>query len=53
MPISDEQICAGGESGNDACSGFGGAPLIVKHGTTNYQVLIKVNWAHSCIVILV
>ncbi|KAJ8930576.1 hypothetical protein NQ314_016608 [Rhamnusium bicolor] len=29
LPISEEQVCAGGELGNDACSGFGGAPLIV------------------------
>lgn len=38
LPISDEQVCAGGEQGNDACSGFGGAPLLVRHGDTHYQV---------------
>lgn len=38
LPITEEQLCAGGELGNDACSGFGGAPLLVKHGDTYYQV---------------
>lgn len=38
LPISENQLCAGGEAGNDACSGFGGAPLMVRHGETYYQV---------------
>ncbi|KAG5865155.1 hypothetical protein JTB14_009398 [Gonioctena quinquepunctata] len=38
LPVSDEQVCAGGQPGNDACSGFGGAPLMVRHGDTHYQV---------------
>lgn len=51
LPISDEQVCAGGEQGNDACSGFGGAPLLVRHGDTHYQVRLLLyfkyrNWNH-------
>ncbi|CAH1955474.1 unnamed protein product [Acanthoscelides obtectus] len=39
LPVSlEENVCAGGEVGNDACSGFGGAPLVVKHADTFYQV---------------
>ncbi|RZB40318.1 venom protease-like, partial [Asbolus verrucosus] len=38
LPITEDQLCAGGEAGNDACSGFGGAPLLVRHGDTHYQV---------------
>lgn len=41
LPVTDDQICAGGETGNDACSGFGGAPMLVKHGDTFYQVIFK------------
>lgn len=28
VPVNEGQMCAGGEEGKDACSGFGGAPLI-------------------------
>ncbi|KAJ8967106.1 hypothetical protein NQ317_002306 [Molorchus minor] len=48
LPISDEQVCAGGEQGNDACSGFGGAPLIVRHGDTHYQVGILSFGSDQC-----
>lgn len=41
LPISEDQICAGGELGQDACTGFGGAPLLVRHGDTFYQVSLK------------
>ncbi|KAJ8944844.1 hypothetical protein NQ318_012991 [Aromia moschata] len=41
LPISEEQVCAGGQPGNDACSGFGGAPLLVRHGDTHYQICKK------------
>ncbi|KAK9512438.1 hypothetical protein O3M35_000872 [Rhynocoris fuscipes] len=29
VPITDNQLCVGGEAGKDACSGFGGAPLVI------------------------
>ncbi|KAJ8924173.1 hypothetical protein NQ315_006957 [Exocentrus adspersus] len=48
LPVSDEQVCAGGEAGNDACSGFGGAPLIVRHGDTHYQVGILSFGSDQC-----
>lgn len=48
LPISDEQICAGGELGRDACSGFGGAPLLVRHGDTHYQVGILSFGSDQC-----
>lgn len=38
LPVSEENICAGGERGIDACTGFGGAPLLVRHGDIYYQV---------------
>lgn len=28
VPVNEGQLCAGGEEGKDACSGFGGAPLL-------------------------
>jgi hypothetical protein len=50
LPITDNQLCAGGETGNDACAGFGGAPLMVRHGDTHYQV--KINTKKSLILLL-
>jgi secreted trypsin-like serine protease len=41
IPVTQNQICVGGEARKDACSGFGGAPLILlDHYTrsTYYQV---------------
>ncbi|KAH9644456.1 hypothetical protein HF086_009840 [Spodoptera exigua] len=29
VPVNEGQLCAGGEEGKDACSGFGGAPLLL------------------------
>lgn len=29
VPITENQLCVGGEIGKDACSGFGGAPLVI------------------------
>ncbi|KAF7286799.1 hypothetical protein GWI33_004204 [Rhynchophorus ferrugineus] len=48
LPISDEQVCAGGQRGQDACSGFGGAPLLVKHSSTYYQVGILSFGSDQC-----
>ncbi|XP_019866990.1 CLIP domain-containing serine protease 14D [Aethina tumida] len=48
LPVSEEQVCAGGQQGNDACSGFGGAPLMVKHGDTFYQVGILSFGSDQC-----
>ncbi|XP_050305448.1 phenoloxidase-activating factor 3-like [Anthonomus grandis grandis] len=48
LPITDDQICAGGQSGQDACSGFGGAPLLVKHSDTYYQVGILSYGSDQC-----
>ena len=39
--VTQNQICVGGEAGKDACSGFGGAPLmLLDHYTRSryYQV---------------
>lgn len=38
IPITENHLCAGGQYGNDACEGFGGAPLLVKHNDIYYQV---------------
>ncbi|XP_060517431.1 CLIP domain-containing serine protease B4-like isoform X2 [Cylas formicarius] len=48
LPVSEDQVCAGGEPGQDACSGFGGAPLLVKHGDTYYQVGILSFGSDQC-----
>nr|XP_023030360.1 serine protease easter-like [Leptinotarsa decemlineata] len=48
LPVTDEQVCAAGEQGNDACSGFGGAPLLVRHGDTHYQVGILSFGSDQC-----
>lgn len=29
LPVSERQLCAGGELNKDACRGFGGGPLIL------------------------
>lgn len=29
IPVTSNQLCVGGEAKKDACSGFGGAPLLV------------------------
>ncbi|XP_066262787.1 CLIP domain-containing serine protease B4-like isoform X2 [Euwallacea similis] len=48
LPVTDEQVCAGGERDQDACSGFGGAPLLVKHSETYYQVGILSFGSDQC-----
>lgn len=48
LPISEDQLCAGGELGRDACTGFGGAPLLVRHGETYYQVGILSFGSDQC-----
>ncbi|KRT82166.1 Trypsin, partial [Oryctes borbonicus] len=48
LPINEEQLCAGGEAGRDACSGFGGAPLLIKQATTYYQVGILSFGSDQC-----
>ncbi|KAL3288181.1 hypothetical protein HHI36_002631 [Cryptolaemus montrouzieri] len=48
LPVTDDQLCAGGEFGKDACSGFGGAPLLVQHGEIFYQVGILSFGSDQC-----
>ncbi|XP_028136341.1 phenoloxidase-activating factor 3-like [Diabrotica virgifera virgifera] len=48
LSVTEDHLCAGGEAGNDACSGFGGAPLIVRHGNTHYQVGILSFGSDQC-----
>ncbi|XP_017772529.1 PREDICTED: venom protease-like [Nicrophorus vespilloides] len=48
LPITEQNVCAGGEKGNDACSGFGGAPLLVQHGAYYYQVGILSFGSDQC-----
>lgn len=38
VPIHEGQLCAGGEEGRDACSGFGGAPLLLYRDGKYVQV---------------
>ncbi|XP_044745406.1 CLIP domain-containing serine protease 14D-like [Coccinella septempunctata] len=48
LPVTDDQLCAGGEYGKDACSGFGGSPLLVQQGDTYYQVGILSFGSDQC-----
>ncbi|KAL1138604.1 hypothetical protein AAG570_008667 [Ranatra chinensis] len=41
VPITSNELCVGGQSGRDACSGFGGAPLVLLDQNTKnryYQI---------------
>ncbi|KAL2751199.1 phenoloxidase-activating factor 2-like [Vespula maculifrons] len=40
-------ICAGGESGKDACTGDGGAPLVCESGS-QWQIIGMVTWGIGC-----
>lgn len=40
VPVNEGQLCAGGEEGKDACSGFGGAPLLLFRQGRHVQVRI-------------
>ncbi|XP_065167963.1 phenoloxidase-activating factor 3 [Atheta coriaria] len=48
LPITDNHLCAGGELGHDACSGFGGAPLMIQQGDTYYQIGILSFGSDQC-----
>ncbi|XP_058802891.1 phenoloxidase-activating factor 2-like [Phymastichus coffea] len=41
-------ICAGGESGKDACTGDGGSPLVCQTNTGQWQVVGLVAWGIGC-----
>ncbi|XP_053691428.1 CLIP domain-containing serine protease B15-like [Sabethes cyaneus] len=38
IKLSEEQICAGGEQGQDSCRGDSGGPLTIQHGLVNYLI---------------
>ncbi|KAL4711112.1 hypothetical protein ACJJTC_009483 [Scirpophaga incertulas] len=48
VPVNEGQLCAGGEEGRDACSGFGGAPLLVWRDGHQYQVGIVSFGSENC-----
>ncbi|XP_018328745.1 venom protease [Agrilus planipennis] len=48
IPVTDSNICAGGEEGKDACSGFGGAPLLEQRGDIFYQIGIMSFGSDKC-----
>ncbi|CAK1543047.1 unnamed protein product [Leptosia nina] len=48
VPIHEGQLCAGGEEGKDACSGFGGAPLILRRDGMFVQVGIVSFGSENC-----
>ncbi|XP_078053653.1 inactive CLIP domain-containing serine protease A3 [Augochlora pura] len=41
-------ICAGGETGKDACTGDGGSPLVCQSGNGKWQVVGMVAWGIGC-----
>lgn len=41
VPVNEGQLCAGGEEGKDACSGFGGAPLLLVRDGRHVQVKLN------------
>ncbi|XP_053608796.1 CLIP domain-containing serine protease B4-like [Plodia interpunctella] len=48
VPIHEGQLCAGGEEGRDACSGFGGAPLLLYRDEKFVQVGIVSFGSENC-----
>ncbi|XP_047997988.1 CLIP domain-containing serine protease 14D-like [Leguminivora glycinivorella] len=48
VPIQEGELCAGGEEGRDACSGFGGAPLLLNRDGQYYQVGIVSFGSENC-----
>lgn len=50
VPVTSDQLCVGGERGRDACSGFGGAPLVALDATGSryYQVALVSFGSSKC-----
>ncbi|KAF9801152.1 hypothetical protein SFRURICE_005746 [Spodoptera frugiperda] len=48
VPVNEGQLCAGGEEGKDACSGFGGAPLLLFRQGRHVQVGIVSFGSENC-----
>ncbi|XP_030023450.1 CLIP domain-containing serine protease 14D isoform X2 [Manduca sexta] len=48
VPVHEGQLCAGGEEGKDACSGFGGAPLLLKRDGKYVQLGIVSFGSENC-----
>lgn len=42
VPVHEGQLCAGGEEGRDACSGFGGVPLLLSRDGQYVQVTLHI-----------
>ncbi|XP_068628351.1 CLIP domain-containing serine protease B4-like [Battus philenor] len=48
VPVHEGQLCAGGEEGRDACSGFGGAPLLISREGQYFQIGIVSFGSENC-----
>ncbi|XP_013172800.1 PREDICTED: chymotrypsin-like protease CTRL-1 [Papilio xuthus] len=48
VPVHEGQLCAGGEEGRDACSGFGGAPLLINRDGQYLQIGIVSFGSENC-----
>ncbi|CAK1582871.1 unnamed protein product [Parnassius mnemosyne] len=48
VPVHEGQLCAGGEEGRDACSGFGGAPLLINKDGQYMQIGIVSFGSENC-----
>lgn len=44
IPVTADQMCVGGEDKKDACSGFGGAPLMYFDNTGTQPRYFQVSW---------
>lgn len=48
IKLTEDQLCIGGEEGEDSCSGASGGPLMRQHGLVNYQIGIVSVGAYKC-----
>ncbi|XP_014478380.1 PREDICTED: trypsin-3-like isoform X2 [Dinoponera quadriceps] len=46
--LDNSFICAGGESGKDACTGDGGSPLVCSTNNGPFQIVGLVTWGIGC-----
>lgn len=48
IKLTGDQLCIGGNEGEDSCRGDSGGPLMREHGLVNYQIGIVSFGAYKC-----